>query len=235
MYTYFNSSQYQVAGLLDGERFDFQSNILESPVPTKKWNQKEQRDGNTMWQESHAVRQHVTSSFLSIAEDLKRHMQKAFPHVYQVPRSLVKPGMVNLTCLITGFYPRSARIEMNLFRNNVLLPDTEGVQSSGVQSLRVRSSGVRPNEDHTYQLRKTVMVNASDHEVYRCYINQEGFVKPQNLIWGVNVHNNGSKPWWIGAILAVCILKVFGAYFLCQCSKRSGSGDKNGTYTQFNK
>ena len=98
----------------------------------------------------------------------------ADPLIYTVPRGSLKPGHNNLTCLVTGTYPSSSPIEMNLFRNNVNLTEMEGV----------RSSGVRPNEDNTYQLRKTVMINASESEVYQCVVNHKSFPGTRKNTWG---------------------------------------------------
>ncbi|XP_038820071.1 class I histocompatibility antigen, F10 alpha chain-like isoform X3 [Salvelinus namaycush] len=205
MYTFFNSSHYEVVGLLDGEPMDFYSSVLKSPVPKKIWNEKEKSFGNQYWQDSITSRQKIDKWFLSRAEELKMHMTKnqTDPLIYTVPRGSLKPGHNNLTCLVTGTYPSSSPIEMNLFRNNVNLTEMEGV----------RSSGVRPNEDNTYQLRKTVMINASESEVYQCVVNHKSFPGTRKNTWEVKKHSEvksqveGSHPAYIG--LFVCLLAVF--------------------------
>ncbi|XP_071233562.1 patr class I histocompatibility antigen, B-2 alpha chain-like isoform X2 [Salvelinus alpinus] len=119
------------------------------------------------------------------------------PKVYTVPSGSLKPGLINLTCLITGSYPKSSPIEMNLFRDNILLTEMEGVHSSGV----------RPNEDHTYQLRKTVRINASESVVYRCDVNHESFPKPRNYTWEVKKQEGSNLLIYIGlCIFFVCLL-----------------------------
>ncbi|KAM9428482.1 major histocompatibility complex class I-related gene protein-like isoform 1-T1 [Salvelinus alpinus] len=304
MYTFFNSSHYEVVGLLDGEPMDFYSSVLKSPVPKKIWNEKEKSFGNQYWQDSIRSRQKIDKWLLSRAEELKMHMTKNLsgaivqmrfgcknipernpvhdeetlfaefaydgettvnfihntnkwspadyaaqliidnwnrkesikykisnflnvecysaldnflkfelnatrynnssdPLIYTVPRGYLKPGHNNLTCLVTGTYPSSSPIEMNLFRNNVNLTEMEGV----------RSSGVRPNEDNTYQLRKTVMINASESEVYQCVVNHKSFPGTRKNTWEVKKHSEvksqveGSHPANIG--LFVCLLAVF--------------------------
>uniref|UniRef100_A0A8C7LE51 Zinc-alpha-2-glycoprotein n=1 Tax=Oncorhynchus kisutch TaxID=8019 RepID=A0A8C7LE51_ONCKI len=181
MYTFFNSSHYEVVGLLDGEPVDFYSSVLKSPVPKKIWNEKERSFGNQYWQDHITSRQKIDKWFLSGAEDLKMHMTKnqTDPLIYTVPRGSLKPGHNNLTCLVTGTYPSSSPIEINLFRNNVNLTEMEGV----------RSSGVRPNEDNTYQLRKTVMINASESEVYQCVVNHKSFPGTRKNTWEVKKHS----------------------------------------------
>ncbi|XP_014045607.2 zinc-alpha-2-glycoprotein [Salmo salar] len=299
MYTRFNSSHYEVAGLLDGELVDFYSSALKSPVPKKSWNEENTSFGYNDWQKSLSARQDVNTYFLSSAVDLKRHFVKhplggdivqmklgcavdititeskktekevgfaefaydgntvlrlsdnssmwipkdeyaqdihdivhkwntqsmkdhltnfvnvdcpvaldrfrllertnsSAPKVYTVPSGSLKPGLINLTCLITGSYPKSSPIEMNLFRDNILLTEMEGVHSSGV----------RPNEDHTYQLRKTVRLDTSESVVYRCDVNHKSFPKPRNYTWEVKKQEEGSNllPYIGGVVIFVCLL-----------------------------
>ncbi|XP_045080620.1 uncharacterized protein LOC121580793 [Coregonus clupeaformis] len=120
------------------------------------------------------------------------------PKVYTVPSGSLKPGWVNLTCLITGSYPKSSPIEMNLFRDNILLTEMEGVHSSGV----------RPNEDHTYQLRKTVRINASESVVYRCDVNHKSFPKPRNYTWEVKKQEEEERSHPLLAVVAVAVVAV---------------------------
>ncbi|XP_064848502.1 zinc-alpha-2-glycoprotein-like isoform X1 [Oncorhynchus masou masou] len=309
MYTFFNSSHYEVVGLLDGEPVDFYSSVLKTPVPKKIWNEKERSFGNHYWQDHITSRQKIDKWGLSRAEDLKMHMTKnksggivqmrfgckniperkpvhdeetlfaefaydgettmnfiqntnkwtpvdfaaqliinnwnrkrsikyqitnflyvecyqalynfqkfelnatqynnlSDPLIYTVPRGSLKPGHNNLTCLVTGTYPSSSPIEMNLFRNNVNLTEMEGV----------RSSGVRPNEDNTYQLRKTVMINASESEVYQCVVNHKSFPGTRKNTWEVKKHSEvksqveGLNPAYIGLfvfLLAVLLVVVW--------------------------
>ncbi|XP_052319469.1 class I histocompatibility antigen, F10 alpha chain-like isoform X2 [Oncorhynchus keta] len=293
MYTSFNSSHYEVAGLLDGELVDFYSSALKSTVPKKSWNEENTSFGYKDWQEILSARQEVNRYFLSSGVDLRRHFVKhpltgdivqmklgctvditiierkktekavgfaefaydgntvlflsdnssmwipkdvyahdihdivhkwntqsmkdhltnfvnvdcpvaldrfrllertnsSAPKVYTVPGGSLKPGLINLTCLITGSYPKSSPIELNLFRDNILLTEMEGVHSSGV----------RPNEDHTYQLRKTVRIDTAESVVYRCDVNHKSFPKPRNYTWEVKKQD-------IRIYIGLCILLLF--------------------------
>ncbi|XP_052319470.1 uncharacterized protein LOC118394525 isoform X5 [Oncorhynchus keta] len=195
MYTSFNSSHYEVAGLLDGELVDFYSSALKSTVPKKSWNEENTSFGYKDWQEILSARQEVNRYFLSSGVDLRRHFVKhplTAPKVYTVPGGSLKPGLINLTCLITGSYPKSSPIELNLFRDNILLTEMEGVHSSGV----------RPNEDHTYQLRKTVRIDTAESVVYRCDVNHKSFPKPRNYTWEVKKQD-------IRIYIGLCILLLF--------------------------
>uniref|UniRef100_A0A8C8LWY3 Ig-like domain-containing protein n=1 Tax=Oncorhynchus tshawytscha TaxID=74940 RepID=A0A8C8LWY3_ONCTS len=304
MYTRFNSSHFEVAGLLDGELVDFYSSALKSPVPKKSWNEENTSFGYNDWQEILSARQEVNTYFLSSAVDLRRHFVKhplsgdivqmklgctvditiieskktekvvgfaefaydgntvlflsdnssiwipkdeyahdihdivhkwntqsmkdhltnfvnvdcpvaldrfrllertnsSAPKVYTVPGGSLKPGLINLTCLITGSYPKSSPIEMNLFRDNILLTEMEGVHSSGV----------RPNEDHTYQLRKTVRIDTSESVVYRCDVNHKSFPKPRNYTWEVKKQEGSNIQIYIG----LCIVLLFLLFFKNRC------------------
>ncbi|CAB1317697.1 unnamed protein product [Coregonus sp. 'balchen'] len=286
VYTYFNSSHYEVVGLLDGELVDFYSRGLNSPVPKKRWNENETSFGYYEWKESISSRQDINTCFLSSAVDLKRHfvkhhlggdivqmrlgctktttgglsteekdigfaefayngntvlllshnsnmwipkdedaqhihtiaqklntlsMKDTFtnfvnvkcPVVYTVPSGSLKPGWVNLTCLITGSYPKSSPIEMNLFRDNILLTEMDGVHSSGV----------RPNEDHTYQLRKTVRINALESVVYRCDVKKQEEEERSHLLLAVV------------AVVAVVVVAVVVAVLFFKNRRRSESNE----------
>ncbi|KAK6302497.1 hypothetical protein J4Q44_G00268520 [Coregonus suidteri] len=318
VYTYFNSSHYEVVGLLDGELVDFYSRGLNSPVPKKRWNENETSFGYYEWKESISSRQDINTCFLSSAVDLKRHFVKhhlggdivqmrlgctktttgglsteekdigfaefayngntvlllshnsnmwipkdedaqhihtiaqklntlsmkdtftnfvnvkcpvvldsfrslesknsSAPKVYTVPSGSLKPGWVNLTCLITGSYPKSSPIEMNLFRDNILLTEMDGVHSSGV----------RPNEDHTYQLRKTVRINASESVVYRCDVNHKSFPKPRNYTWEVKKQEEEERSHLllaVVAVVAVVVVAVVVAVLFFKNRRRSESNE----------
>ncbi|XP_066524706.1 BOLA class I histocompatibility antigen, alpha chain BL3-6-like [Hoplias malabaricus] len=93
------------------------------------------------------------------------------PDVYVfVKKSQTESIRLTLTCLATGFYPKD--LKMRVRRLTTSLPDH-----------LLTSSGVRPNGDGTYQLRKSVDVQEEDRAGYDCSVEHNAF--------------NGSviKPW----------------------------------------
>ncbi|XP_016380833.1 HLA class I histocompatibility antigen, B-13 alpha chain-like, partial [Sinocyclocheilus rhinocerous] len=62
-----------------------------------------------------------------------------------------------LTCLATGFYPK--HIEMNITLNNITLQPFS-------------SSGVRPNDDQTFQTRTSVKIHRDEKQSYECRVLQ---------------------------------------------------------------
>ncbi|XP_066523583.1 uncharacterized protein [Hoplias malabaricus] len=84
------------------------------------------------------------------------------PDVYVfVKKSQTESSRLTLTCLATGFYPKD--LKMRLRRFTTSLPDH-----------LLTSSGVRPNGDGTYQLRKSVDVQEEDTARYDCIVTQSG-------------------------------------------------------------
>uniref|UniRef100_A0A674BLB6 Major histocompatibility complex class I-related gene protein-like n=1 Tax=Salmo trutta TaxID=8032 RepID=A0A674BLB6_SALTR len=68
-------------------------------------------------------------------------------------------GNVHLTCMATGFYPKDVIIHFK--KNGVQLTEDDGVLSTGA----------RPNNDDTYQIRISVQIPEADKQTYECFVN----------------------------------------------------------------
>nr|AAC60347.1 MHC class I protein [Ginglymostoma cirratum] len=64
-----------------------------------------------------------------------------------------------LSCLVTGFYPQA--IEVTLWRDGVVIDET-------------LSTGILPNHDRTYQIRKWIEFDPEDQAEYSCYMEHIG-------------------------------------------------------------
>ncbi|KAI5100963.1 major histocompatibility complex class I ZE like precursor, partial [Silurus meridionalis] len=96
-------------------------------------------------------------------EELEKHSP---PDVQMfAKKSVSDPEKLTLTCMATGFYPKD--IEMNFRKYRTTLPDH-----------LLTSSGVRPNGDGTYQLRKSVEITTEDKASYKCYVNHITLKEP---------------------------------------------------------
>ncbi|TNN41935.1 H-2 class I histocompatibility antigen, L-D alpha chain [Liparis tanakae] len=73
------------------------------------------------------------------------------PKVFLFTRNTKVDGIVALSCLATGFFPRE--IVLRIKRNQRVLTQKDGLVSTGV----------RPNEDNTFQRRDTVEILSTDH------------------------------------------------------------------------
>lgn len=108
-----------------------------------------------------------------------RFLCPAPPEVYVFARNTKVETNVVLTCLATGFYPKD--IILQIKRNSRVLMIEDGVISSGV----------RPNEDQTYQRRDSVEILRSDLATYTCEVTH-----PESGLHVVKVW--GKKPFLIG-------------------------------------
>ncbi|XP_055750336.1 H-2 class I histocompatibility antigen, Q10 alpha chain-like isoform X17 [Salvelinus fontinalis] len=77
-------------------------------------------------------------------------------------------GNVRLTCMATGFYPKDVIIHIK--KNGVQLTDKDGVLSTGA----------RPNNDDTYQIRISVQIPEADKQTYECFVNH---ITLKETIW----------------------------------------------------
>ncbi|ROJ01474.1 H-2 class I histocompatibility antigen, K-B alpha chain [Anabarilius grahami] len=77
-----------------------------------------------------------------------------------------------LTCLATGFYPRD--VQMNIRLNGNILEDQT-------------SSGIRPNDDETFQMRISVKINRNFKGSYDCLVIHNSLTEPVSVKWGCGV------------------------------------------------
>ncbi|XP_038672768.1 major histocompatibility complex class I-related gene protein-like isoform X2 [Scyliorhinus canicula] len=75
-----------------------------------------------------------------------------------------------LSCVVTGFYPQA--IEVNLCRDGVVIDET-------------LSSGILPNHDRTYQIRKWVAFDPEDKAEYSCQVEHSGLNETLVVIYGL--------------------------------------------------
>ncbi|XP_036420168.1 H-2 class I histocompatibility antigen, alpha chain-like isoform X2 [Colossoma macropomum] len=85
-------------------------------------------------------------------------------HVF-VKKSVTESKKLTLTCLATGFYPKDVEITLRMCHTS--LPEH-----------LLTSSGVRPNEDETYQLRKSVEIQEDEKADYNCFVNHSSLNTP---------------------------------------------------------
>ncbi|XP_036419077.1 zinc-alpha-2-glycoprotein-like isoform X2 [Colossoma macropomum] len=123
-------------------------------------------------------------------------------HVF-AKKSTTNSGMLTLTCLATGFYPKDVKLDVRKFRTS--LPEH-----------LLRSSGVRPNEDGTYQLRKSVEIQGDETAEYDCYVNHITLEEPIIKQW---VPSSGSGM--VGAVIGgvVVLLLILGGIIFALIKK----------------
>ncbi|XP_048059175.1 major histocompatibility complex class I-related gene protein-like isoform X2 [Megalobrama amblycephala] len=82
---------------------------------------------------------------------------------------------LNLTCLATGFYPRD--VQMNIRLNKTKLK-------------RQTSSGIRANNDETFQMRISVKINRNHEGSYDCLVNHSSLKRSASIKWEQNSDDN---------------------------------------------
>ncbi|CAM4318729.1 unnamed protein product [Leuciscus chuanchicus] len=85
-------------------------------------------------------------------------------HLFVI-RSIRDRSKLKLTCLATGFHPKD--VMMTIRKDNTSLPDDQ-----------IESSGIRPNHDGSYQLRKSVEIKKEDKDQYDCLVSHNSFKEP---------------------------------------------------------
>uniref|UniRef100_A0A673IB42 Ig-like domain-containing protein n=1 Tax=Sinocyclocheilus rhinocerous TaxID=307959 RepID=A0A673IB42_9TELE len=90
------------------------------------------------------------------------------PDVHVFARKSPDHSKLLLSCLATGFYPRD--IEMNIRLNRI---NTENQTSSGI----------RPNDDKTFQLRTSVEIDRNHKGSYSCFVIHSSLTEPVSVEW----------------------------------------------------
>ncbi|XP_048046413.1 zinc-alpha-2-glycoprotein-like isoform X2 [Megalobrama amblycephala] len=72
---------------------------------------------------------------------------------------------LKLSCLATGFYPKDVMLTIRKYRTSLLEDEVE-------------STGVRPNHDGTFQLRKSVNIKEDEKAEYDCFVSHSTLKQP---------------------------------------------------------
>ncbi|XP_039507718.1 beta-2-microglobulin-like [Pimephales promelas] len=87
------------------------------------------------------------------------------PDVYLFIRSSSDESKLILTCLATGFYPKEVGMTFRKYHTPLRYDEIE-------------SSGVRPNHDGSYQLRKSVEIKKEERDEYDCFVSHSSLKEP---------------------------------------------------------
>ncbi|XP_036419090.1 H-2 class I histocompatibility antigen, alpha chain-like [Colossoma macropomum] len=120
-------------------------------------------------------------------------------HVF-AKKSTTNSGMLTLTCLATGFYPKDVEIKLRKFTTS--LPEH-----------LLTSSGVRPNDDGTYQLRKSVEIQEDEAAEYDCSVTHSSIEEPIIKQWDKRCFDcESSGSGMVGGVICgvVVLLLILG-------------------------
>ncbi|KAL7868704.1 hypothetical protein SRHO_G00100880 [Serrasalmus rhombeus] len=145
-------------------------------------------------------------------EALRNMHSKPEVHAF-AKKSTTNSGRLTLTCLATGFYPKDVRLDVRKFRTSV-------------PEHLLTSSGVRPNGDGTYQLRKSVEIQEDNTAEYDCYVNHVTLEKPIIIKWDKMCFDCQSSGLVEAVIGVVVLLVIFiGIFVLIKMRKKCKAGD----------
>ncbi|XP_051745366.1 H-2 class I histocompatibility antigen, Q10 alpha chain-like isoform X1 [Ctenopharyngodon idella] len=85
-------------------------------------------------------------------------------HVFKQKNTSDKTKL-KLTCLATGFYPKD--VILTIRKNHTSLPEDE-----------IESTGIRPNHDGSFQMRKSVEIKGKDKDEYDCFVSHKSIKEP---------------------------------------------------------
>ncbi|XP_036948744.1 H-2 class I histocompatibility antigen, L-D alpha chain-like isoform X2 [Acanthopagrus latus] len=137
------------------------------------------------------------------------------PEVYVFARDTNVESNIRLTCLATGFYPQD--IIMWIKRDGRKLYREDGLQSSGV----------RPNEDDTFQRRDSVEILRQDKSKYTCEVIHEASSVYVTKEW----ENSGSGSGVAigGAVGGILVLVLVAVVLVVLKKKGIIGGGSNGS------
>ncbi|XDV33744.1 hypothetical protein PO909_004061 [Leuciscus waleckii] len=110
---------------------------------------------------------------------------------------------LNLSCLATGFYPK--HIEMKITLNN-----------ASVEPFS--STGVRPNDDETFQMRISVEIHREEEEEsYECHVSHSSLTQTLITQWDEK-RSEESRRHDLAVTAAVFALVVLNVFLWCFCT-----------------
>uniref|UniRef100_A0A671SR11 Ig-like domain-containing protein n=2 Tax=Sinocyclocheilus anshuiensis TaxID=1608454 RepID=A0A671SR11_9TELE len=145
------------------------------------------------------------NKFRDYGEQELRESSPPDVHVF-AKRCTTDKNKVKLTCLATGFYPKDVILSIRKYRSP--LPEDE-----------IESSGIRPNHDGTYQLRKSVIIQEDEKAEYDCFVKHRTLKEPIIITWDGKCQDCTQGTilgMVIGAVIGVVLMLAVGAlvYFL---------------------
>ncbi|KAK9978737.1 hypothetical protein ABG768_020476 [Culter alburnus] len=115
-------------------------------------------------------------------------------HVF-AKRSIRDKTKLKLTCLATGFYPKDMMVVIRKYRTS--LPEDE-----------IESTGIRPNNDGSFQMRKSVEIKKDDEADYDCLVSHRTLKEPIINKWDGTCQDCllEAVPFMIGIVIGVVLL-----------------------------
>ncbi|XP_067882272.1 class I histocompatibility antigen, F10 alpha chain-like isoform X8 [Heterodontus francisci] len=160
--------EFVAVGYVDDATIDYYDSNLQEVISRQQWMAESQ--GPEYWeQQTQILRSSEHIGQTNIQTALNRTNQTGVaPQVFLSADKASAAKPTQLCCLVTGFYPRD--IEVTLLRNGAPIADT-------------CSTGILPNHDGTYQLRRWVQIAPENGANYSCQYEQSEKEGMEILDW----------------------------------------------------
>uniref|UniRef100_A0A3Q2W3L4 Ig-like domain-containing protein n=1 Tax=Haplochromis burtoni TaxID=8153 RepID=A0A3Q2W3L4_HAPBU len=149
--------------------FDDRSGVWVAPIP-------EAQPTKRKWDGVQVLKEYTKGYLENEYTHLFTFPPPAPPEVSLYAKTSRVDADVVLTCLATGFYP--ADVVLRMKKNESVLTADDGLISSGVL----------PNEDHTFQRRDRVEVLRSDLSALSCEVVHEASAVSVTRVWGEKLY-----------------------------------------------
>ncbi|KAL7858768.1 hypothetical protein AOLI_G00188700 [Acnodon oligacanthus] len=164
------------------------------------------------------------TKFMEFGKESLRHHSPPDVHMF-AKKCTSDSTKLTLTCLATGFYPKDVVVRLRKFRTDV-------------PEHLLQSSRVRPNEDGTYQLRKSVDIEESEKADYDCFVHHNTLKTPIIKQWDGKCYDctRGHIVSFTAGVLAAGLVAVLVAVIvvlkmkgkICEKSKSGSTETRNG-------
>ncbi|XP_067267072.1 RT1 class I histocompatibility antigen, AA alpha chain-like [Chanodichthys erythropterus] len=122
-----------------------------------------------------------------------------------------------LTCLATGFYPRDVQINIRLYKTKL---------------KHQTSSGIRPNDDETFQMRISVKIDRNHEGSYDCLLIHSSLTEPVTVKWDGRCSDCETDHTWIviaGAV-ALAVIVIITGYCIYKQKRSNDAALATGRY-----
>ncbi|XP_058610197.1 H-2 class I histocompatibility antigen, Q10 alpha chain-like [Onychostoma macrolepis] len=131
---------------------------------------------------------------------------------------------VKLTCFATGFYPKDVTLLIRKYRSPLLENEIE-------------SSGVRPNHDGSFQLKKSVVIPEDEKADYDCFVVHRTLKEPIIIRWNGKCQDCTQETMMgmvIGVVIGVVLMLAVGAlvYFVVRRRNNIAAQEKANNISQ---
>ncbi|KAJ0003815.1 hypothetical protein NQD34_008913 [Periophthalmus magnuspinnatus] len=170
------------------------------------------------WDEVHVLKEYTKGylekecldwlgKFMDYGKQQLKHAKRPDVHIFATPGR--QKTTLRLNCMATGFYPPD--IILRLLRDGMILGEDDGIMTTGI----------RPNEDDTYQLRDSIEILSTDQGQYTCHVIHAATNVDIKKYWDGKVNNEGGFPVGgvVGGVIGLLVVVALGMHHCDPCQE----------------